>query len=70
VTLPMFGDYYTNNLLSNSPKTTMIGNVLDDAIETGGQVPQGAVFVIILMILLIIPMLYYMRSTRRSLEEA
>jgi ABC-type spermidine/putrescine transport system permease subunit I len=70
VTLPMFGDYYTNNLLSNSPKTTMIGNVLDDAIESPGQGPQGAVFVLILMILLIIPMLYYMRSTRRSLEDA
>ena len=70
VTLPMFGDYYTNNLLSNSPKTTMLGNVLDDAIETGGQGPQGAVFVMILMILLIIPMLYYMRSTRRAQEEA
>ena len=70
VTLPMFGDYYTNNLLSNSPKTTMLGNILDDAVETGGQINQGAVFVLILMILLIIPMLYYMRSTRRSLEEA
>jgi spermidine/putrescine transport system permease protein len=70
VTLPMFGDYYTNNLLSNSPKTTMLGNVLDDAIESPGQGPQGAVFVLILMILLIIPMLYYMRSTRRSLEDA
>jgi ABC-type spermidine/putrescine transport system permease subunit I len=70
VTLPMFGDYYTNNLLSNSPKTTMLGNVLDDAIESPGQGPQGAVFVLILMILLIIPMLYYMRSTRKALEEA
>ncbi len=70
VTLPMFGDYYTNNLLSNSPKTTMLGNVLDDAIESPGQGPQGAVFVLILMFLLIIPMLYYMRSTRRSLEDA
>jgi ABC-type spermidine/putrescine transport system permease subunit I len=70
VTLPMFGDYYTNNLLSNSPKTTMIGNILDDAVETSGQGPQGAVFVILLMILLIIPMAYYMRSTRRAQEEA
>jgi ABC-type spermidine/putrescine transport system permease subunit I len=70
VTLPMFGDYYTNNLLSGSPKTTMIGNILDDAVETTGQGNQGAVFVILLMILLIVPMLYYMRSTRRAQEEA
>jgi spermidine/putrescine transport system permease protein len=66
----MFGDYYTNNLLSNSPKTTMIGNILDDAVGSGGQGPQAAVFVIILMILLIIPMLYYLRSTQRAAEQA
>jgi spermidine/putrescine transport system permease protein len=69
VSLPMFGDYYTNNLLSNSPRTTMIGNILDDSVSTGGQGPQAAVFVIILMILLIIPMLYYLRSTQRAAEE-
>ncbi|MFL5736090.1 MAG: ABC transporter permease [Actinomycetota bacterium] len=69
VTLPMFGDYYTNNLLSNSPRTSMLGNTLDNAIENS-QIPQGAVFVLILMFLLIIPMMYYMRSTRKSLEEA
>jgi ABC-type spermidine/putrescine transport system permease subunit I len=70
VSLPMFGDYYTNNLLSNSPRTTMLGNILDDSINSGGQGPQAAVFVIILMILLIIPMLYYLRSTQRAAEEA
>ena len=69
VTLPMFGDYYTNNLLSNSPKTSMIGNLLDDAIESPGQGPQGAVFVLILMILLIVPIIYYLRSTQRAVEN-
>ncbi len=68
VTLPMFGDYYTNNLLSNSPKTSMIGNILDDAIESPGQGPQGAVFVLILMLLLIIPIFYYLRSTQKATE--
>ncbi len=67
VSLPMFGDYFTNNLLSGSPKTTMLGNLIDDAYGSTGQVPKAAVFVLILMVLLIIPMLYYMRSTSRSL---
>jgi ABC-type spermidine/putrescine transport system permease subunit I len=66
VALPMFGDYYTNNLLSGSPRTTMIGNLIDDSVGTAGQGPRGAVFVIILMVLLLLPMLYYLRSTIRA----
>ena len=67
VSLPMFGDYYTQALLSGSPKTTMLGNLIDDAVGSTGQGPKAAVFVIILMVLVLIPMLYYMRSTARSL---
>jgi len=67
VSLPMFGDYYTQNLLSGSPKTTMLGNLIDEAVNSTGQGPKAAVFVLILMILVLIPMLYYMRSTARSL---
>jgi spermidine/putrescine transport system permease protein len=68
VSLPMFGDYYTNDLLSNSPKTTMIGNLINDTVGSFGQGPKGAVLVLILMILLIIPMMYYLRSTLRAQE--
>ncbi len=68
VTLPMFGDYFTNNMLSGSPRTTMIGNLIDDSINTTGQVPEAAVFIIVLMVLLIIPMLYYLRATARIAE--
>jgi spermidine/putrescine transport system permease protein len=67
VSLPMFGDYYTQNLLSGSPKTTMLGNMIDEAIYSTGQGPKAAVFVLILMALVLVPMLYYMRSTSRSL---
>ncbi|TMK14607.1 MAG: ABC transporter permease subunit, partial [Actinobacteria bacterium] len=67
VSLPMMGDYYTNNLLSGSPRTTMLGNLIDDAYGSTGQGPRAAVYVLILMVLLIIPMLYYLRSTARSL---
>jgi spermidine/putrescine transport system permease protein len=68
VTLPMFGDYYTNNMLSNSPKTSMLGNLIDEAIGSTGRGPQAAVLVVVLMFLLVIPMLYYMRSTARATE--
>jgi ABC-type spermidine/putrescine transport system permease subunit I len=68
VSLPMFGDYFTNNLLSGSPRTTMIGNLIDEAFSTTGQGAEMASLVLILMVLLIVPMLYYMRSTRRTAE--
>lgn len=68
VTLPMFGDYYTNVLLSGSPRTTMIGNVLDNAVGNTGQGPYAAAFVLILTFLLILPLVYYLRSTGRALE--
>jgi spermidine/putrescine transport system permease protein len=68
VSLPMFGDYYTHDLLSPSPKTTMVGNLLDSAVHSTGQGPQAAVLVFILMILLLVPMGYYLRSTSNELK--
>jgi spermidine/putrescine transport system permease protein len=67
--LPMFGDYYTNDLLSGSPRTSMIGNLIDDAVGTAGQGGIGAGLVLILMVILIIPMLYYIRSTSKATRE-
>jgi ABC-type spermidine/putrescine transport system permease subunit I len=66
VALPMFGDYYTNNLLSGSPKTTMYGNLLDNSMEATGQGPQAAVLVLFLVAFLMIPMLYYIRETAKA----
>jgi ABC-type spermidine/putrescine transport system permease subunit I len=65
----MFGDYYTHDLLAPSPKTTMIGNLLDSAVESSGQQGQAAVYVLILMVILLIPMWYYLRTTKRSMEK-
>jgi spermidine/putrescine transport system permease protein len=70
VALPMFGDYYTNDLLSQSPKTAMIGNLINESVGSYGQGPEGAVLVVILMILLLIPMIYYLRFTHRAQEAA
>jgi spermidine/putrescine transport system permease protein len=69
VTLPMFGDYYTNNLLSGSPKTTMFGNLLDNSMEATGQGPEAAVLVLFLAVFLLIPMLYYMRETAKAQRQ-
>jgi putrescine transport system permease protein len=66
VTLPMFGDYYTNNLLSGSPRTTMFGNLLDNSMESTGQGPRAAILVLFLIVFLMIPMLYYLRETAKA----
>jgi ABC-type spermidine/putrescine transport system permease subunit I len=70
VALPMFGDYFTNDLLSGSPRTSMVGNLVNDAIGTPGQGGQGAVLVLLLMVVLLLPMLYYVWSTSRASREA
>ena len=68
VSLPMFGDYYTNNLLSNSPKTSMFGNLIDAAVGQAGQGPEAGSLTLILIVLVMVPMLYYLRATRRAAE--
>ena len=41
IALPMFGDYYTNDLMSGSPQTSMIGNVINGYLQ-GPNKPLGA----------------------------
>jgi spermidine/putrescine transport system permease protein len=69
VTLPMFGDYFTNNLLSGAPNTSMIGNIIDGSIGTPGQGANAAVLVLLVMLILIVPMLYYVYSTGKATNE-
>jgi spermidine/putrescine transport system permease protein len=69
VSLPMFGDYYTNNLLG-STNTSMYGNLIDSAVGQAGQGPEAGSLVLILVALVMIPMLYYLRSTRRTTKAA
>ena len=40
IALPMFGDYYTPDLLSGSPKTTLIGNQINLYVRGGQQHPD------------------------------
>jgi ABC-type spermidine/putrescine transport system permease subunit I len=67
VSLPMFGDYYTNNLLGTTT-TSMYGNLLDAAVGQAGQGPELGSLTLILVVLVMIPMLYYLRATKRAAE--
>lgn len=69
VSLPMFGDYYTPHLLSGQGNTLMIGNLVDNAVNAKGQSRQAGVYVLILMIILLVPLAYYLVTTKRQLER-
>ena len=68
--LPMFGDYFTNDLLSGSPRASMVGNLVNDAIASPGQGGQAAALVLVMMALLAVPMVLYIRATARASREA
>jgi ABC-type spermidine/putrescine transport system permease subunit I len=64
--LPMMGDYYTSDLLSGSPRTSMIGNQIEFYLFEGSQKNAGASLVLILSILLMAAMAYYLVQTDRA----
>jgi spermidine/putrescine transport system permease protein len=69
VALPMFGDYFTQTLLASTRQTSMFGNLIVSSMDSS-LVNQGASLVIILIAVLIVPMLYYLRSTNAAQELA
>jgi spermidine/putrescine transport system permease protein len=70
IALPMFGDYYTPDLVSASPNTSLIGNQIDQFTRQGSQKVTGAVLTVLLAVVLLVFMLYYLRQTRRAGEAA
>ena len=68
--LPMLGDYFTNQLLSGATGTAMLGNDIDGDLSTPAFLGQGAVLSLLLLLVLIIPMIYYVIATNRSSREA
>src|SRR6266567_770985 len=68
--LPMLGDYYTTQLLSGAASTSMIGNLIQGQLGTPGLQGQGAVLSLLLLLVLLIPMIYYVVSTNRSSQVA
>jgi len=64
--LPMLGDYYTNQMLSGAAHTSMIGNLIQGQLGTPGLEGQGAVLSLLLLLVLLIPMVYYVIATNRE----
>lgn len=64
--LPMLGDYFTSDMLSSSPGTSMVGNLINDSVEAPGQTGQAGAFVMLVMLITILPMIYYVRTSSRS----
>jgi ABC-type spermidine/putrescine transport system permease subunit I len=69
ITLPMFGDYYTPNIVSGAPTTSMIGNQIDLYFHGGPQPTVGAAITILLSAFLVILMFYYLRTIHRASRE-
>jgi ABC-type spermidine/putrescine transport system permease subunit I len=68
--LPMVGDYFTNQLLSGAPTTSMIGNLIQGQLGTPGLQGQGAILSLLLLLVLLVPMIYYVVATNRAAREA
>jgi ABC-type spermidine/putrescine transport system permease subunit I len=66
IALPMFGDYYTNDLISASTRTSMTGNQIDLLTRQGSQKTEGAALTIVLALVLLAFMLYYLHVTRKA----
>jgi spermidine/putrescine transport system permease protein len=68
--LPMLGDYFTSDMLSASPKTAMVGNLINDSVQAPGQTGQAGAFVMLVLLVTVLPMFYYVRVTSRGDEVA
>lgn len=64
--LPMLGDYFTNDLLSSSPSTSMVGNLINNSVLVPGQTGQAGAFVLLVLAVSLAPMLFYVRSARNE----
>ncbi|HEX6024033.1 MAG TPA: ABC transporter permease [Solirubrobacter sp.] len=66
IALPMFGDYYTPDLMSGSPETALLGNTINNYVQGGPDKALGAAMTILLSAFLLLFMVYYLRVLRRD----
>ena len=66
IALPMMGDYFTSDMLSKSPSTSMIGNLINLSIVAPGQAGQAGALLILVLLILLVPMILYTRSNARA----
>ena len=69
VLLPMYGDYYTPNIVSGSPQTSMLGNQIDTFFHGGPQPAIGASLTLVLSLYLGMLMAYYMYTVAKASRE-
>ena len=69
IALPMFGDYYTPNIVSGAAQTSMIGNQIDFYFHGGPQPTIGAAITIVLAAFLTLLMGYYLCTIHRSTQQ-
>jgi ABC-type spermidine/putrescine transport system permease subunit I len=69
IALPMFGDYYTPNIVSSSPRTSMLGNQIDIYFHGGPQPAVGASLTLLLSGFLAVLMAYYMITIAKAQKE-
>jgi ABC-type spermidine/putrescine transport system permease subunit I len=67
--LPMLGDYFTNQLLSGARDTSMIGNLIEGQLSQPSA-GQGAILSLLVLIVLLVPMMYYVVQTNRASRAA
>ena len=67
--LPMFGDYFTQQLLANANGTRMLGNFIVESLQVPIFVARGASLILLLVVLLTVPIVYYLRSAGRAARE-
>jgi putrescine transport system permease protein len=70
IALPMFGDYYTPNIVSGAPQTSMIGNQIDYYFHFGGQPTIGAAITVVLAVFLTVLMAYYLWTIHKAAQES
>jgi ABC-type spermidine/putrescine transport system permease subunit I len=69
IMLPMFGDYYTPDLLSGRADTRMIGNEIFLFVNTGIGGSKGAALTLVLMTFIAVLMVYYLVNVLRAQRE-
>ena len=69
ITLPMFGDYYTPQIVSGSPTTTTLGSQIYLYFHGGPQPDVGATLTLVLAIFLAILMAYYLYSVAKAQKD-
>jgi len=73
IMLPMFGDYFTADLLSGRPQTSMIGSQIVffmTGSTLGASQSRGAALVVVLSVMVSLLTLYYIVNTARASQEA